>query len=86
MIILETLVDQENSGETDLWSWRSKQVKPIIYEDDNFNITSMLLVCLSCLVLYLCIKLYRQRMKPKKRKPRIKRLLSIVNCGRSPSV
>lgn len=78
----------QDSVEEDIWNWRQKQHDPSsqVTKPENFNLTSILLVCLTLVVIYLCVRCYKQRPKPKRRKPRIKRLLSILQCGRVPAV
>lgn len=90
ILLKEILFNLESSeqyiaADTDLWGWRSKKSETIENLDDNFNVTTVLLICLSLLLLYLCIKCYKQP-KPKRRKPKLKRLLSIMQCNKVPAV
>lgn len=80
------MVEHENNAEEDVWSWRNKQLDASLHSDENFNVTIFLLICLSCLVLYICIRWYRYKPKQKRRKSYFKQLISMLQCRRSTAV
>lgn len=73
----------------EVWSWRKKQLEPTGGNGpgENFNVTSGVLLCVTLVLIYLSVRWCRQKSKPKRRKPaRMKRLLSMIPCGRMPAV
>lgn len=85
-IVLSDSSGQDSGQDEDLWIWRNKQIDLVSSSDENFNVTIFLMVCLSLLVLYFCIRWYRYKPKAKRRKSHMKRLVSMLQCRRIPAV
>ncbi|KAJ8943939.1 hypothetical protein NQ314_009603 [Rhamnusium bicolor] len=80
--VIKDASGHDTSGEFIEWSWRNKPAEAT-NKNESFDFTVTLLVFLSIVVIYYCVKLYRP--KPKKRKL-CKRLLNIVQCRRISTV
>ncbi|KAK6630577.1 Membrane-bound transcription factor site-1 protease [Polyplax serrata] len=73
----------EDTNNNDFWAWREE-----INENDT-NLTSFpafFLLLLLCVVIYTACRFYRYRTRPRKRKPKLKKIISNVNSGRVPAV
>lgn len=85
------VAENEDLGHTSLWSWRNKQnnliqVMETHKESSRFDGTMAFLVFISLATLFLTIRWCRQRNKQKRKKPKLRRLLAILQCRRIPSV
>ncbi|KAJ4448499.1 hypothetical protein ANN_10515 [Periplaneta americana] len=74
------------SGE--FWGWRSEGVGIGEYDEDGLSsIPALALMLLSCIVVFLAYRYYRQRTRPRrKRPPRLRRIMAVLNAGRVPAV
>lgn len=74
------------SGE--FWGWRGERTGIEEYDEDSLSsIPGFMLMLLSCTVVFLACRYYRQRTRPRrKRPPRLRRIMAVLNAGRVPAV
>lgn len=74
------------SGE--FWGWRGEGTGIGEYDEESLSsIPALVLMLLSCIVVFLAYRYYRQRTRPRrKRAPRLRRIMAVLNAGRVPAV
>lgn len=74
------------SGE--FWGWRGEGTGIGEYDEESLSsVPALVLMLLSCIVVFLAYRYYRQRTRPRrKRPPRLRRIMAVLNAGRVPAV
>ncbi|KAJ9596968.1 hypothetical protein L9F63_011998, partial [Diploptera punctata] len=72
----------------EFWGWRSEGAGIGEYDEDPLSsIPALALMFLSCIVVFMAYRYYRQRTRPRrKRPPRLRRIMAVLNAGRVPAV
>ena len=72
----------------EFWGWRNEGTGIGEYDEDPLSsIPAVALMFLSCIVVFMAYRYYRQRTRPRrKRPPRLRRIMAVLNAGRVPAV
>ncbi|PSN45586.1 Membrane-bound transcription factor site-1 protease [Blattella germanica] len=81
-------VGQADGLSGEFWGWHSEGTGIGEYDEDSLSsIPAVALMLLSCIVVFLAYRYYRQRTRPRrKRPPRLRRIMAVLNAGRVPAV
>lgn len=75
-----------DSDERMIWGWRNKAVVVTKNYEENFTLVVFVLLCLTYIVIYFVIRWFKQRGRPKrKRPPKLRKLIAAVG-SRLPAV
>lgn len=81
--------NQADGASGDMWSWHGDSSGLGEYGDDNLSsLPALVLMILSCVVVFLAYRFYRQRTRPRRkpRPPRLKKFATALAVGRVPAV
>lgn len=84
------VTDNEDSAHMNLWSWRNKQHNGLqlveVQQAARYDGTVFFLLLLTVATVFFTVRWCKQRNRQKRKRPRLKRILSALQCGRIPAV